>query len=104
MASRYDIAIDENGDTLINSSGDIDYVPSDEDHIIDTLNASPGWWKEYPLDGVNVINYSAASSTSLQLLARKIKVELNSDGYQVRNPIIKISGDSLTINPNADIV
>lgn len=105
MALRYDEALDENGDTLIDDTGDIDFAPSDEDHIIDTINAAPGWWKEYPADGVDIMQYSAASSTSLSLLARKIKVELNSDGYQVANPIIGLDpAGNLSINPNATIV
>jgi hypothetical protein len=101
---RYDFALDSNDDLAINAQGDFYFEPSDQDHIQDTINAWPGWWKQYPLDGVAVLSY-LKSSSGQQLLARQIKVELNSDGYQVNNPVIAYGTDgSLTITPNATIV
>jgi hypothetical protein len=104
MAKRYDIGIDGNNDAIISADLDFVFQASDQQHIQDTLNAWPGWWKEYPLDGVAIESY-VKSSSGMQLLARKIKVELNSDQYQVNNPIIGLTPDgTLKINPNADRV
>lgn len=33
---------------------DIQYALSDTQHVQDTINAAPGWWKENPSDGVNI--------------------------------------------------
>lgn len=99
MAVRHDIAINSNN--LVVSQGDFAIAASDMQHIQDTINAAPGWWKEFPLDGVDVVRFSKASS-DLQFLARKIKTELQADGYKVDNPIISLSpAGKLTINPNA---
>jgi hypothetical protein len=98
--ARYDIAVGSDKDLLFNSSGDFDFVPSDQQHIEDTIYAWPGWWKEYPLDGVAVEQY-VKSSSGLQLLARKIKIELNSDEYGVNSPILSLDAAGLLkIDPN----
>jgi hypothetical protein len=97
---RYDIAVAEDGDDA-GRDGDFYFAQSDQQHIADTINAWPGWWKEFPLDGVAVAQYSKSSS-GIQLLARKVRLELQSDGYQVDNPIITLNAAGLLeINPNA---
>lgn len=45
MAANQDIALMHN-DLLIRN-GDFVIGESDEQHIMDTINAFPGWWKEY---------------------------------------------------------
>lgn len=101
--TRYDIGVDDNNEIIFDNTGDIVFNESDESHVKDTINASPGWWKEYPMDGVGIMNYLGSSGRQ-QLLARKAQIELNSDGYQVGTPIINISTESITINPDASRV
>ena len=99
---RKDFGLDENGDLLF-VNGDFAIVESDQQHVADTINASPGWWKEFPLDGVSIITY-AKSAGGAQKLARKIKIELQKDKYQVSNPVIEFGSDGkLNIYPNASI-
>ena len=100
MAVRKDFLTDANAE-LIFDNGDLVIGESDQQHIIDTINAVPGWWKEFPIDGVNVIQYQNSAGGS-SMLSRKIKIELESDGYIVDNPIIKFGTDGkLNISPNA---
>jgi|SRR6476620_3031086 len=103
MALRTDFLIDEKAE-LIFENGDFKFGPSDEQHIQDTINAIPGWWKEFPIDGVAVITF-VGSPGGGQALSRKIKIELENDGYKVNNPVIQFSQDGkLNIYPNATIV
>lgn len=82
---------------------DIQYVLSDEQHVQDTINAAPGWWKESPQDGVNIRAYLNSDGQE-QVLARSISVQLQSDLYQVVNPVVKFGTDGkLYINPNATL-
>lgn len=94
---------DDNGNVLISNS-DLVYGISDEQHIQDTIYAFPGWWKENFADGVGLRSY-LSSAGQTQILARSIKVQLQSDLYTVNNPIVKFdaSGGKLTINPNATL-
>lgn len=99
MATNYDLAL-ENNDLSI-SDGDFYVAESDQQHIIDTINAFPGWWKENPADGVGLMAFSKAPS-DLQELSRAIKVQLQSDGYNVENPSVTLTPDGqLTIDPKA---
>lgn len=99
MALRYDFLQDESGDLLI-KDGDFVFGESDGTHIEDTLIAFAGWWKEFPLDGVGVTAYLNSSGQE-QVLARKITLELQGDGFQVNNPEVKFINEKLDINPNA---
>lgn len=83
-------------------TGDFVIGPSDEQHIQDTINAYPGWWKQYPADGVGVRDY-LNSTRQTQSLSRAIKMQLQADGYSVGNPSIQFSNGKLTINPDASI-
>jgi hypothetical protein len=99
MALNYDIAL-LNNDLLIDN-GDFAIGESDEQHIVDTINAFPGWWKEDAPDGVGLLQY-IRSSGKQQEIARSVKLQLQSDGYQVSNPTVTIDPDGLMIiNPNA---
>ena len=100
MANRTDFALTDD-QALIFKNGDLVINESDQQHIADTLNANPGWWKEFPTDGVGIINYKN-SAGGAQQLARKIKIELEKDGYVVDNPVIEFGADGqLNIYPNA---
>lgn len=80
-----DIQLDDDGDLLIRN-GDFVIGPSDNQHIQDLINASVGWWKEFPLVGVGIENYQGSSGAQQQL-ERSIKVQLEGDGYSL--PTIK---------------
>lgn len=93
---RSDIKLIDNDVAL--QANDLVYVESDEQHIIDTINGAPGWWKENPDDGVGIINYMKSKNT--QDASRSIQVSLQSDGYR-SNPILSWGADGkLTINTN----
>ena len=96
---RYDILSDSNG--LIIANNDLVYGVSDTQHIQDTLNAAQGWWKENYTDGVNIRSY-INSSHQEQILARNIKLQLESDLYTVTNPkVFYDANGKLNIEPNA---
>jgi len=102
MAVRYDIALDNN--ELIFKNGDFFIAESDTQHIIDTMNAFAGWWKENPLDGVGIMAWTK-SPAIIQEMNRKIRVELQSDGYSVKAPAVSLSvSGELLINPNAELL
>lgn len=99
MANSQDIALDQND--LVIFDGDLAVAISDEQHIADTINAFPGWWKQEPQDGVGIFQYINSSGKE-QELARSVRMQLQDDGYSVNNPIINIDPSGLlTVNPNA---
>lgn len=97
---RYDIQYKASG--LIVTNNDLVYDISDTQHVQDTLNASPGWWKENFSDGVNIKSYLNSSGQE-QILARSIKIQLESDLYTVVNPQVRFINGILNVNPNATI-
>ncbi len=100
MMTRYDIQMDDNG-VLEIENNDLVWDVSDEQHIEDTINASPGWWKENFADGVGIRVY-LNSDGQQQVLARAIKIQLTSDLYTVTNPSIVFNANGqLIINPSA---
>lgn len=99
---RTDLKINDFNDLVI-IDGDFQFAESDQQHVADTINAFVGWWKEYPNDGVGIADYSKSAGGNLQL-ARKIKVELEKDGYKVSNPVLEYDNKgNLNIYPNATI-
>lgn len=88
-----DIKLDSDGDLFIDPlTGDFAIADSDKQHIIDILNAFPGWWKEFPSVGVGMQKY-IDSSGKQQEIERAIKLQLQADGYQV---------DTITATQNTD--
>ncbi|MFB6456580.1 hypothetical protein ACE38W_15015 [Chitinophaga sp. Hz27] len=99
MAVNYDIYLMKND--IVIRDGDFVIGESDEQHIMDTINGFPGWWKENPVDGVGISSYLNSSGQE-QSIARAIKLQLSSDGYRVDSPTISYGDDGrLIINPNA---
>lgn len=99
--ARFDIKLN-NSDVDI-SSGDILFNASDTHHVKDTMISAPGWWIADPLDGVNII-IQQSGPPNIQEKTKNIKLQLQADGYTVRNP--KITFDALgrmIINPDATI-
>lgn len=97
---RYDIQLKDNA--LVIENNDVVWGISDEQHIQDTINAAPGWWKENFSDGVNVRAFLNSQGQE-QSLARKIIIQLQSDLYNVSNPQVSFENGKLTIKPNATI-
>ena len=102
MASNLDIAL--SGNDLVIIAGDFAIAnTSDVQHIEDTINAFPGWWKNYPSEGVGIFKY-VNGSFSEQEIKRSLMIQLGSDGYTVNNPQVTNDGNgNLIINPNASI-
>lgn len=101
MALNFDIALFENDLYIDEFSGDFVIAPSDQQHIIDTIASFPGWWKQFPADGVGLFAYENSSGQE-QVLLRSVKMQLQSDGYQVNNPqVTRDAEGKLIVSPNA---
>lgn len=101
MALNSDIALFGNDLYIDPVSGDFVIALSDEQHIIDNISAFPGWWKENPQDGVGIFQYQNSSGKD-QEIQRVVKIELQSDGYQVENPeTYRDASGKLIVRPNA---
>ncbi len=97
MEPRYDIRIDK---AYINANNDFEWFASDMAHIKSLINASPGAYKENPTMGVGIKNYINSVGAQKEV-ARQVTIQLESDGYDCKNPTITYSADgTLTINPN----
>jgi len=100
MAYRYDIQL-YNNDVVI-ATNDLVYSQSDDQHIADTINACPGWWKETYSEGVAILTYLKGRNIE-QELARSIKIQLKADNYNARPLIGYDQYGKLTIDPNVTI-
>lgn len=95
---RYDVLYSTNGLRVENN--DLVYDKSDDQHIEDTINAAPGWWKENYPDGVDIRRFLNSSGQE-QVIARKIKIQLGSDLYVNCSPAIKFTtSGELLVKPN----
>lgn len=94
-----DILTGSDGDMLV-EGGDWVVGTSDEQHIEAILISDFGNWRQYPLLGVGVANFllMPIDSESVNELKRKIRLQLEYDGYQVRELIID---GQLNINVDA---
>lgn len=81
-------------------TGDFDFVDSDNQHILDILQASPGWWKNAPTLGAN-LNQLLKSKVNTSTVEGIIKTQLESDMYQVSRPSVQVVSGKATIIPNA---
>ncbi len=98
---RFDLQY--NSDGLVIVDNDVVWAVSDQQHVEDTINAAPGWWKENHPDGVNIRKYQN-SSRQEQVLARSIRINLEADLYTVTNPKVYFTSDSkMVVEPNATI-
>lgn len=96
-----DFAISNND--LLCVDGDFAIAESDVQHIDDTINAFPGWWKNFPADGVGIFQYLNSSGQE-QTIKRALTINLQSDGYIVTNPVVFTdAAGRLNIQPNASI-
>lgn len=100
MPVRFDF--DFTDDLVFSADGDLSLVESDNEHVKDTVSAYPGEWKENHDDGVGIRDYLGASD--FQEAAKKMRIQLESDGYVVNNPTVsKNDAGGYEINPNATI-
>lgn len=99
MAVAYDFLLDSKGNLLI-QNGDLVVGPSDAQHVADTINAFPGWWKQYPNDGVGISSYYKARIEKQDLI-NKMRQQLENDGYRLFNPTVTMIDNKLTVNPDA---
>lgn len=100
MASRIDILLNNND--IVVSNNDIYLTESDSQHIIDTINAFAGWWKENYADGVGILQYIKGKGIE-QKLAKSIKLQLKSDGYESSPKVRFDSNGKLIVNPDVKI-
>jgi len=99
--TNQDLAIINNDLIILN--GDFAIAASDVQHIDDTINAFPGWWKNNPADGVGIFQYLNSAGQE-QTIKRALILQLTSDGYQVSNPSVSTdAAGNLNISPNATI-
>ncbi len=97
MEARYDIRINKD---YINANNDFEWFASDMDHIKSIINASPGAYKETPTLGVGIRNFINSTGAQNEV-SRQVTIQLESDGYNCKNPSVSYSPDGqLTINPN----
>lgn len=99
---RNDLGLNNND--LVIQNNDFIIAESDTQHIVDTINAFAGWWKENPLDGVGIMSFTK-SPANIQEINRKVRIELQADGYLAKAPLVTLSSSGqLFINPNAEII
>lgn len=101
MAAAYDFLLDDDNE-LAFANGDLIIGESDKQHIQDTIKCYPGWYKQFPTDGVGVGSYTKGSGIE-QKLQRSIKLQLALDGYDfIKSPRVYFDNtDSLIVEPNA---
>lgn len=76
-----DFLLDDDGDLLI-EDGDFAVGVSTDQEIEDIMASAPGWWKQYPLLGVNINSYAGSPGMDQQL-QRLAELQLKSDGLQL---------------------
>jgi hypothetical protein len=89
MAFVKDIDLEDNLDLRI-ENGDFFVSESDQNHVMLILKSYIGAYKQFPLIGLGIDRFEAAS-ISAQSLKREISIQLENDGYNVQD--IKILGD-----------
>ena len=94
----YDLIGDSTGDLEI-LNGDLVINESDNQHIGDIIQSAPNWWKEYPQLGVNIQLYLSGSNTDK--LNRDLKLQLQSDGYDVNKATITQDNENFTLDTDA---
>lgn len=97
---RQDIKLSNND--LVIQNGDFVISESDEQHIQDTINAFPGWWKMNPADGVGIRAWQYSPSNA-QAMNKIIRLNLNADGYICSPSVTLDVTGKLTIITNAEV-
>ena len=88
MAKFKDIIIDDDGDISF-FNGDFKVKESDSQHVEHIMISDRGQFRQFPLIGVGIYRLFSGSP-NVQFVRQQIKLQLESDGYNVRQ---------ITINP-----
>lgn len=99
MAIYKDLIIDPTGD-LVFINGDIKVDESDTQHVDHIVVADKGQFRQFPLIGVGILRM-INGSPNRQELKQQIKLQLESDGYNVRQIAID-PNDMLSIEIDAE--
>lgn len=86
MANNIDILDDSDGDLLIRN-GDIVFGNSDQQHIQDILIAQKGHYTQSPAVGIGIESYLKGNTG--EKLRREIKLQLEADGFNVKQIFVK---------------
>lgn len=81
-------------------TGDFEMVPSDNQHILDICRSFPGWWKNSPTTGAG-LPFLLKGKINPPIVESAVKVQLESDGYQVGRPLVTKAGNGYKIIPKA---
>ena len=100
MAKRFDIGLQYND--LIIQNNDVLLVDSDEQHIIDNINACAGWWKENATSGIGILTFYKGVNVQ-QKLNKKAKIQLKTDNYESSPIITYDKTGTLNFDPNVTI-
>jgi hypothetical protein len=87
---------------FINANNDLEYYDSDSAHIQATISATPNSYKEYPNDGVAILNFLNSSGQE-DFIKRKTIIQLQSDRYNCNNPTVSMVNGKLSLNPNIEL-
>lgn len=85
---------------IVIRNGDFDITESDNLHIQSILNASPGWWREYPTCGCRSLYY-LSSAGKQQEYERVIRQQLVADGFQLDSVSARVQNESFSVNVQA---
>lgn len=82
--------------------GDFEFVPSDNQHILDILRSYPGYWKRVPGIGAGIGSLLKAK-INVVTVENKTKTQLESDSYQVGRPVLSVDRNGRAIiSPKAE--
>lgn len=99
MAFATDILLGADGDLPIEQNN-FTIGNSDDQHLHDAMLSVPGWWKQFPQNGIAVYSYFKSRVQPLKVLA-KVKQQLANDGYTLINPKVPFVNGTMGIIPNA---
>lgn len=94
MATFKDIITGSDFDLVI-ENGDLKFDESDSQHVEHIITADKGHFRQYPLIGVGIRRMSNGDF-NIQEVKQSIKLQLESDGYNVRN--ISVKNNALDID------
>lgn len=98
MSVAYDILLGADGDLPIETN-DLAIGQSDNQHIKDCLNSFPGYYKQFPQNGVGIRKFQKARINP-QALKSKIEAELKRDGYTIEKLVVKARQGVYSIDLN----
>ena len=94
MALEGDIILGQNNQITF-KNGDINIGDAKEQHVAAILNASKGNFRRHPTLGVDIVK-KIDSPQDLRLLEQDIRIELEKDGYQLKEMDITTSNNEIT--------